>query len=573
MSRHAVRAVAHPSIPTPLREALNEHMDVARHVLLVAAPVGIVVGAAIAGYDYAVNTFLWETFSLRLSPIVLSLLPIAGMLLTGAILAVFRVSSPSMADEVVRAYHSPGQGISYSAAIPKLIASIATMGFGCSAGMEGASKWLGATIGSFIQSRLNRIEKASAFHGKLETTLLAGGAAGIGAIFRAPLTGAIMGIESPYKHDLAHEALVHGLVASALSYATFVSLRPATPYFPISFHYQIQVHDLIISGVVGLLAGAMSHVFLGTLSLIKRRSARSSASGLMKYLAGGLVLSALALLSWRILGEPATLQAGLPVANRLLNGRYALSACLFLLAAKLLATAFTFGMGGVGGLFVPSATIGAALGAACDVAFKPSQPGLLTLVGIAAFTGASYNSLLFAAVFVAEATGSPALVVPGLIASSVAFLISSGISNSQSQRKHRPTDEAGLEKLPCRDWMTTRIVIAKPEETLESFLKRSLAEHSFRALPVIDGSGVFLGMAARDSLRNFPKETYAQATVSRIADRLGRTVCPTQSMADVEHELATGPYDYVPVVDPLTDRLLGILSATDVLRARRAQKR
>ena len=113
-----------------------------------------------------------------------------------------------------------------------------------------------------------------------------------------------------------------------------------------------------------------------------------------------------------------------------------LGACLIIFVAKLLATAFTFGTGGVGGLFVPSATIGAALGAAFDAVFMPNQPGLFTLIGIAAFTGASYNSLLFAAVFVAEATGSPALVVPSLIASSTAFLVAAGISNSPSQ-KHR----------------------------------------------------------------------------------------------------------------------------------------
>jgi H+/Cl- antiporter ClcA len=81
-----------------------------------------------------------------------------------------------------------------------------------------------------------------------------------------------------------------------------------------------------------------------------------------------------------------TLQAGLPVANNLLNGKYLLAGCLIIFVAKLLATAFTFGAGGVGGLFVPSATLGAALGASFDAAFHPSQPGLFTLIGIAAFT-------------------------------------------------------------------------------------------------------------------------------------------------------------------------------------------
>jgi CBS domain-containing protein len=117
--------------------------------------------------------------------------------------------------------------------------------------------------------------------------------------------------------------------------------------------------------------------------------------------------------------------------------------------------------------------------------------------------------------------------------------------------------------------MTTRIVIANPEETLERFLRRAMTDHFFRALPIVDGGGVFLGMASLDALRNFPADSYAAKTVAHIADRLSRTVCPTHSMADVERALADGTYDYVPVVDPLTDRLLGILSSSDVLKARR----
>ena len=87
-----------------------------------------------------------------------------------------------MADEVVLAYHQPDSGIAYSAVLPKLAASIATMGFGASAGMEGASKWLGATISLYsTQSEPHSLLRW--LHGRVETTMLAGAAAGISAIF------------------------------------------------------------------------------------------------------------------------------------------------------------------------------------------------------------------------------------------------------------------------------------------------------------------------------------------------------------------------------------------------------
>ena len=167
---------SHPKKQPPSAFAgnFNENFRIARHVFLVAAPVGVIVGAAIAAYDFVVNTLLWEHFTHWLTPWQLCLLPIAGLLLTGLILTLFKVPTSSMADEVVLAYHSPETGIAFETALPKLAASIATMGFGGSAGMEGASKWLGGTIGLFIQRRINGVAFLKPLHGRGETTMLAG---------------------------------------------------------------------------------------------------------------------------------------------------------------------------------------------------------------------------------------------------------------------------------------------------------------------------------------------------------------------------------------------------------------
>ncbi|MCX6611436.1 MAG: chloride channel protein, partial [Acidobacteria bacterium] len=159
------RPSAKPSRPALLHKNLSEHYRVARHVFLVAAPVGVVVGSAIAAYDYVVNVLLWERFTHSFTPELLCLLPFAGMFLTGLILSVFRVANSSMADEVVKEYHKPDSGIDYGSAAPKLAASIATMGFGASAGMEGASKWLGGTISSFIQRKVNGVAGLRWLHG------------------------------------------------------------------------------------------------------------------------------------------------------------------------------------------------------------------------------------------------------------------------------------------------------------------------------------------------------------------------------------------------------------------------
>jgi len=236
--------------------SLGENLAVGRHLFLVAAPVGALVGLAIAAYDWIVNEVLWRRVTAQ--PLAVQLAaPFAGLLLTGLILRVFRTPTSAMADEVVRAYHEPGEGMPTGTAPGKLAASIATMGLGGSAGMEGASKWLGATVGSAAQRWLNRLG-IPAVRASARTTLLVGGAAGIAAIFRAPLSGAIMGVESPYKHDLAHEALLPALVASAVSFLTFAQLRPAAPYFPIHFQYALDARDVLVALPLGLAAGLRS---------------------------------------------------------------------------------------------------------------------------------------------------------------------------------------------------------------------------------------------------------------------------------------------------------------------------
>jgi CIC family chloride channel protein len=417
-----------------------------------------------------------------------------------------------------------------------------------------------------VQKALNRLG-LNALYGGVKTTLIAGGSAGIAAIFRAPLSGAIMGIESPYKHDLAHEALLHALVASASSFWAYTRLRPASPYFPVNFHYVLNTRDLLVAIPLGVAAGLATHLFLGALRVFRRRIESVHAPLVVRMAISGMLLVLLAYTGRWLVGEPVTLHAGLPVANALLNGKFALQAAVLIFALKLAATAVTFGGGGVGGLFVPTATIGAALGACFDQMFAASQPGVFTLLGIAAFAGASYNSVLFSAVFVAEATGNVFLVVPALVASTIGFLIAAGVSNSRSQVSRRPDWRDRLARIPVERHMTTRIVTAAPEQSLESFAQSVLTAHHYKALPVIADDGTLQGMISVVNMRHVPMAEWRNMTVAQVTNARARTLCPHHSMADAEALLRQGGCDYVPIVDPMTYQLVGVLSHSDVYRA------
>ncbi len=406
----------------------------ALHLACVGIPVGVIVGLSVAAYDFIVNTLLWNRFEAQLSLPALCFLPLIGMILTGLLSRFGKLKNRAMANEVVRIYHDSNEELPGRSMLPKLLASIATLASGCSAGMEGASKWLGAFIGAHYQDRCNRGRwSGKYFNLPFRSTLLAGAAAGIAAIFRAPLSGAVMGLESPYKKGFASEHLLLAFVASSFSYLTFTILRDGATYFPIHYQYILQTKDLLLCVPLGLLAGVSSIIFLKIFYRLSSFKNEMSKYPLFAEAIAGLFLTAIALFLWKTTGAPSSLGSGLALARKMLSDPQPAQVLFLIFLGKMLATAITFGLGGVGGLFVPSATIGIALGSLFECFFPPSQPGLFALLGLSAFTGASYNSLLFSLVFLAEATGQSSLLAPALVSSSVAYLVSHGISNSPTK--------------------------------------------------------------------------------------------------------------------------------------------
>jgi CIC family chloride channel protein len=145
---------------------------------------------------------------------------------------------------------------------------------------------------------------------------------------------------------------------------------------------------------------------------------------LWRGLAAGVGLSLLALpahLLWH--DFPVTQGSGLELIQQLVTGGTLPTEAVLFLALKLAATALTFAGGGVGGLWLPSLAMGAAVGAAFDAWTGLGQTGYLTLIGASAVAGATHESLLVPVVFLAETTGQTMLVVPALLGTTVAYLV------------------------------------------------------------------------------------------------------------------------------------------------------
>ncbi len=80
--------------------------------------------------------------------------------------------------------------------------------------------------------------------------LISGAAAGMAAVFRAPLTGLVFALEMPYKDDLAHEALLPSLIASVFSYTTLITFLGSGTLFDFKGHARFSSRDLLFSALL-----------------------------------------------------------------------------------------------------------------------------------------------------------------------------------------------------------------------------------------------------------------------------------------------------------------------------------
>src|SRR4029079_12144603 len=128
-------------------------------------------------------------------------------------------------DAAIAAVHHNPRGIRVRVTLIKLVASAATIGSGGSAGREGPTAQISAGFGSLLARRLQLSPQDA------RIAVAAGVGSGIGAIFRAPLGGAVLGSEILYRDDLEPEALFPSLVASIVGFSIFGAGEGFDPIF------------------------------------------------------------------------------------------------------------------------------------------------------------------------------------------------------------------------------------------------------------------------------------------------------------------------------------------------------
>jgi len=397
-------------------------------VIALAAITGVATGFAVALFDrIVVDGILDRLF--ELSPWVLAFMPLVGLALSWlALFYVARSRDAGMTDLYLKAFHDPEESYRLREFPGRMLAAIATPAFGGAMGLEGGSLYLGSYFGSFLQRRFPRFTAGSS----RRVLLVAGAAAGVAAIFKAPATGAIFALEVPYQEDLARRMLLPALVASASGYLAFVAVNGITPLFEARGAPPLSFADLAGAVGLGIVAGICARGFAWL--LVAAKGLHTRIGPWTRIVGAGLAIAALFALTWLLTDEPLAIGVGYRTIDWALDLHRAWWLLLVVLVVRCLATAATVAGGGVGGLFIPLVVAGALLGRLAVGVAGGGNITLFVVIGVAAFLGAGYRVPLAAVMFVAETTGRPQFVVPGLLAAVAAALVMGGASVTTYQR-------------------------------------------------------------------------------------------------------------------------------------------
>ncbi len=409
------------------------------HKWLVIAPIlGVATGLLITLVAAVILQWMWPpVLHLYLAHPMLIVPGITlGFIIAGLIMQ-YLTPNPNehSTEEIIRSYHEHQGVIDMRPFVPKLIAAIATVGLGGSAALEGPSIYGGGAIGSWLWTRLRKLKLGPRDR---RIMLISGAAAGMSAVFRAPLTGIIFALEMPYKDDLAHEALLPSLIASVTSYATMAAFLGAKPLFDFGSGAAYTRRDLLGSAVLGLVCGLATMVFTITFRRFRAFAVRSTMPHWLKMAAGG-VLTGVCGLAFVSIFRDGLVPVGpnYEAAGQILRQAHSSLELVTFGTLKLLATLFSLGGGGVSAAFVPWILTGSSIGAAFAQSVAHSgSVDLFAAVGMAAFIAGGYKAPLTAVVFVAEATGGHSYIIPALIGAAVAYAVSGESSMSADQWLH-----------------------------------------------------------------------------------------------------------------------------------------
>lgn len=509
--------------------------------------------------------------------------PILGGILCG--LLVFFLCPEAEGDGVdytIDAFHKRSGEIRGRVPIIKAIASAITIGSGGSAGREGPI----AQIGAGIASVLSKVLEATPRERRI--LVMSGSGAGIGAIFRAPLGGALFASEVLYRtSELEADVLISSILSGIIAYSFFGFFYSWSPLFQSPVSYAFNLKELPFFAIMAILMIPAGFVYVKVFYGVRNFFRGIKVPPYFKPAIGGLLVGVI------IYFFPQVAGTSYGYVQMLLfdeEGKIMPLKLLIVLGIlKMFVTSFTLGSGGSGGVFAPSVVIGGFMGGAFAQFIKwyvapqaISNPSAFVVVGMGCFFSAVAKVPLSAIIMVVEMTGNYEILVPITLANFIAFSLSGRWSIYQNQLEHRRESLAhrGEFIVDVLDEIRVRDAVELPQDVPFVYIRTPfekvieiMGREGRACVPVKDEDGKFAGVIFEETVLSLIYSGAAEDMKSIViaADIMSNPspsqfVKPDETLHSVLIKFVETGFEELPIVDE-NGNLLGTITHAELIRA------
>jgi H+/Cl- antiporter ClcA/CBS domain-containing protein len=468
--------------------------------------------------------------------------------------------------EAIEAILIGGSRMQPLVALLKPLSSAISIGTGGPFGAEGPIIMTGGAIGSLFAQCF------SMSAAERKTLLVAGAAAGMTTIFGTPIAAILLAVEL-LLFEWKPRSLLPVITACAVAMAWRPWLLGSGALFPFAAHLDLPWWGLFVCIGVGIAAGLQSGLLTTLLYKAEDLFARLPMHWMWWPAIGGVAIGLGGLI------EPRALGVGYDVIGDLLNSHLGVSDVVLILLVKSAIWIIALASGTSGGVLAPLLIFGGCAGW-LEGQYLPGDAGAWSLIGMAAMMGGTMRAPLTGILFAVELTGDFALLGPLLLATAASYAVTvlllkrSILTEKIARRGQHIVREYSVD--PFELLRVSEVMVADVA-TLPAAMKIDDAVAFFRnqqrphkSYPILDAHGLLAGMVSRaDVLRWRAESSHGEDTLfDRASDRsvvVGYADEPVSRLAD---RMVAADVGRVPVVDPATSRLVGLVSRKDLLRIR-----
>ncbi|HKB69344.1 MAG TPA: chloride channel protein [Thermoanaerobaculia bacterium] len=530
---------------------------------------------------------IWLTSHLLGSPDVVSgasrlpywrrlLIPAAGGLAGGVIARLFVRTGGTMGIAQIMEVVAVGRRtVRFRQSLARTASSAIVISSGGSEGREGPIIQMGAAFASVV-ARAIKVSPERA-----RVLVACGMAAGVAGAYNTPISATLFVVElvmGSFTFAVFGPAIVSAFVSALLTRAVLGN----APLYHVTAFELGSLPQTAPFLVLGLVAGLGSVLFMRTIRLSKKLFHQLGWKDEWRMTVGGLGVGALAFAFPEVWGN------GFEGTNHLLSARPVLWFFVAIFAAKILATAFTIGSGGVGGVFTPALMTGAALGGSVGIVVARLFPHLASpissyaLLGMGGLLAGTTRAPFLSIIMMVELTQNEDLLLPMMI---VALLAISGAKLFERESVYveelresgvewnETPESSALASLRVRDILRSDVELIPQTMRLPEVMKAFLQTRVYYFF-VGDAGGRLLGVIDLHDLKDVLGDPeLADSSVANliIAGDIVReipSVTPEESLASVNEKLWLRDLGWLPVVEsPESRKFLGMVTRRDVLGA------